>query len=243
VQWSPLDAARLSALSPRDSGARWLSVLAEAGVERLRGDGPPHRAMAALYDAAWSLSSHDEAVTETRVTDKLHFSAPPGMWLLVPGLYVGFILLAAFRNDFGARLVAFGALWSMAGLAALGVLLWIAAATWSLRAARRQQHTDAQQARAVAARAVARARDTLLSEPFVLRVRENRFLQHVPDLNRIEKEMRTLAPTDPQFAALQQQRAALTAAVTALRQAPPERWSRDGLRLSDQRPAAPNTSA
>ncbi|MFT4976744.1 MAG: hypothetical protein ACI8S6_002649 [Myxococcota bacterium] len=91
MQWQPLDASRLEALSPKDRGERWLQAVAAAGVERIEGEAPPQQAMSKLYAAAWALAEHDEAVSALRVTDRFHFSAPPGTWLLLlPGAYVLF---------------------------------------------------------------------------------------------------------------------------------------------------------
>lgn len=229
MEWRTLDAERLATLSPRDSGDRWLKVVADAGVERLDADAPPHRAMSALYEAAWALAEHDAQVTELRVADRFHFYAPPGWWLALPALYLLFIFLAAFRDEFGARLMLFASLWGLLAAAAIGVLLWITAATWSQRARKRARLEDARASREAAARAVLEARAALLAQPFVLRVRGQRFVSHAPRLQVIRDQLRRLSPDAPERPALLAERDRIQAALAEHRQQPPEAWTDDGL--------------
>lgn len=229
MEWRILDAERLSTLTHRDSGDRWLKTVADAGVERLDADAPPHQAMSALYEAAWALAEQDAQVTELRVSDRFHFYAPPGWWLVLPLLYCLFILLAAFRDDFGDRLMTLGALWVGLGALAVGVLLWISAATWTQRAQKKARLEDARQRRDQAARAVLRARQALLEQAFVLRTRGQQFVAHVPRLRAIQTQLRKLPSSDPVHARLCEERDRLQAALAEHRQQPPAVWTDDGL--------------
>ena len=227
-----LDSHQLTNLDARDSGDRWLKALAGAGV--VRGDGAPagspQEEMHALYTEAWQLVSLEETLAAARVTDAITLAPPRRWWLSLPMAYVASFFIALTRTEFGDRLRTFGGLLVAFSVLAVGLGVWICAATWSLRRRKRAAGAAAAALRSAVVARMLRRRDALLERPFALRAGEA-LVVNAPDLRWVEAQLRALPVQGAAMrrAALQQARARIREGVQALYRSPPTGWSAAGL--------------
>ncbi len=220
---SHLDARRLMALSPTDSADRWLSALAESGVLRTEGaaEGSVRAQMSALYEALWSVASLEETVAAGRVTSRIHFAPPAGWWFGVPIGYAVCFLIALSRSHFEDRLLTFAVLLNVLGAAAIGLMAWVLAASWSWRRQRRREAAEAAAERAEKMAMVVEQVSALCEQTFALRSGE-RVVVCCPDLRWVEDALRERPPVghDARRDALQEARQSLRDAVQQIASQP-----------------------
>ena len=211
-----LDARRLTLLSPSESAARWLSVLAAAGVVRVSdaAAGSVRAQMSDLYEGVWSVVRLEEIIAAGRVTHRIHLAPPAGWWFWMPIGYVLSFLIALSQDPFEDRLLTFGVLLNVLVAAALGLMAWVLAATWSWRRERRREAAAAAAERAEQLAALTRQLAVLTEQTFAL-CSGDRLLVSCPDLRWVEDALRDLPPVghDARQAALLEARQALRAAI------------------------------
>lgn len=220
---SHLDARRLMALSPKDSADRWLSVLASSGVLRSAGaaEGSVRARMSALYEALWSVAALEETVAAGRVTSRIHFAPPAGWWFWLPIGYVVCFLIALSRSHFEDRLLTFAVLLNVLGAAAIGLMVWVLAATWSWRRQRRREAAEAAAERVEKMAGVVEQVSALCAQTFAIRSGDQ-VVVSCPDLRWIEDALRDLPLVghDARRAALQEARQSLRDAVQQIASQP-----------------------
>ncbi len=218
-----LDARRLAGLSVSDSADRWLSTLASAGVGRA-GDAPAgsERAeMSALIEELWRVAALEEVIAAGRVTSRFHFAPPRRWWLWLPIGYALCLLIALSRTHFEDRLITFAVLLNVLGAAAVGVVLWVLAASFSWRRQRQRAAAEAADERSLRMAALVRRQAALLERTFALRTGD-RVVVNCPDLRWVEDELRRLPPSghDARRRALQDARQTLHDAIQVIARQP-----------------------
>ena len=191
-----LDTRLLSRLHPDDRAERWLNTMAEAGIWKgvPGAAGSPPAVMTGLYEQLWAIAALEETMAAGRVTDKVHLAPPAKWWLWLPLAYLMCLLIALQRTHVDDRMMTFATGLLLIGGAAVGLMVWVMAATWSWRREKRRDAAVAREEREQRMAALSQQLSVLSAEPFVVRSGE-RLLVNCPDLRWVEDEIRALSPS------------------------------------------------